>query len=420
MSRTGSLLIAVMLVLLAAAGPVTAQQDTTAVPKEEAATDTAAVEDTGEKDLVGESFGLPGRIGAAIARTPKGELPGNAPKHDGTINPDAPEGFAGIPGAPEIEWWIAILWAIWVGWIFSTVGAFGGIMAGVGHITIFGLGDYARSFKQTNPVMNKLLTDTIRVSNQFLVGLSALVTSTNYARKGQLVLPLGLTLGLGSVAGALLVPWLTAGRVNLSDYLGWFGVIVFVIGGFLLWQVSPAGGRYKSKAIRAAKEFEQSVKQNREAASRGVKVTRFGLFRVTFTFYGVEFGFNPLLPLVGGFVVAGVASFLGIGGGFLYVPFMTSIVGLPMFLVAGTSALCVLIGMVVSVFTYVAVKGTFVAWGLIGLELVGIFIGAMIGPRTQRLIPDRALKIIFVILAVYVGLRYFSQGFFGTSWVPPY
>lgn len=26
------------------------------------------------------------------------------------------------------------LWAIWVGWIFSTVGAFGGIMAGVGQI----------------------------------------------------------------------------------------------------------------------------------------------------------------------------------------------------------------------------------------------------------------------------------------------
>ena len=41
--------------------------------------------------------------------------------------------------------------------IFSTVGAFGGIMAGVGHITIFGLGDYAKSFKSTNSIMNNLL-----------------------------------------------------------------------------------------------------------------------------------------------------------------------------------------------------------------------------------------------------------------------
>ena len=34
-------------------------------------------------------------------------------------------------------------------------------MAGVGHITVFGLADYGRSFKDTNPVPNKLLTDSI-------------------------------------------------------------------------------------------------------------------------------------------------------------------------------------------------------------------------------------------------------------------
>lgn len=39
------------------------------------------------------------------------------------------------------------LWCIWVGWIFSAVGAFGGIMAGVGHISILGLGDWASKLK---------------------------------------------------------------------------------------------------------------------------------------------------------------------------------------------------------------------------------------------------------------------------------
>jgi hypothetical protein len=105
----------------------------------------------------------------------------------GQINLDAPKGYLGIPGGPQLNPIIGLLWAIWVGWIFSTVGAFGGIMAGVGHMTIYGLGNYAKTFKSTAPGLNKLVTDSIRVSNQWLVGLSALVSSINYARQKRLV-----------------------------------------------------------------------------------------------------------------------------------------------------------------------------------------------------------------------------------------
>ena len=37
------------------------------------------------------------------------------------------------------------------------------------------------------------------------------------------------------------------------------------------------------------------------------------LTRITFTFYGVEFGFNPLIPLLGGIVISALAAFLGVG-----------------------------------------------------------------------------------------------------------
>jgi hypothetical protein len=91
-----------------------------------------------------------------------------------------------------------------------------------------------------------------------------------------------------------------------------------------------------------------------------------------------------------------------------------------MFLVAGTSALTVFIGMIVSIFPYMVVKGIPVDWMLIGAELVGIFIGSMIGPRTSKYIPDIWLKRLFVVLAVYVGIRYSSIGFLGKSLVPPF
>ena len=152
----------------------------------------------------------------------------------------------------------------------------------------------------------------------------------------------------------------------------------------------------------------------------GVKILQWSPTKVRFTFYGVEFSFNPVIPVIGGFFIAALASFLGIGGGFLFVPFLTSIAGLPMFLVAGTSALTVLIGMMVSILSYMTLKGVVVYWPLIGVELFGIFVGSMIGPRTSKYIPDIWLKRLFVVLAMYVGIRYTSKGFLGYSIVPPF
>jgi uncharacterized membrane protein YfcA len=157
-----------------------------------------------------------------------------------------------------------------------------------------------------------------------------------------------------------------------------------------------------------------------DESEQGVKVKSWGFGKITFTFYGVEFSFNPIVPIIGGFLIAALASFLGVGGGFLFVPFLTSVAGLPMFLVAGTSALTVLVGMIISIFTYMVVKGVPVFWPLIGIELIGIFVGSMIGPRTSKYIPDIWLKRLFVVLAVYVGLRYTTKGFLGYSIVPPF
>lgn len=368
--------------------------------------------------MIAESPSYSDTLSDAIARTPSGS-------EKGLIDPSTKPGYLNIPGVPDVNLIWAFLWAIWVGWIFSTVGAFGGIMAGVGHITIFGLGDYAKSFKNTSPVLNKMITDSIRVSNQWMVSLSALISSINYYKMGRLVLPLGIALAIGSVTGSILIPVITAGKIKLSSYIGYFGLCVFVIGGFLFYETTARGQSKKKNAKAIADAFEKvHIKlKNKEAvdeSEHGVKIVHWSLARVRFTFHGVEFGFRPIIPVIGGFFIAALASFFGIGGGFLFVPFLTSIVGLPMFLVAGTSALTVLVGMIVSIFSYVVLKGVVVYWPLIGMELFGIFVGSMIGPRTSRYIPDIWLKRLFVVLAIYVGVRYTSKGFLGYSIVPPF
>ena len=181
----------------------------------------------------------------AIAKTPVGT-------GKGQIDPQAAPGYLGIPGAPNVNLIVAFLWAVWVGWIFSTVGAFGGIMAGVGHITVFGLGAYAGTFKDTNPMLNKVVTDSIRVSNQFLVGMSALITSIKYYQLGRLVMPLGIALAVGSIAGSYLVPLLTAGKVSFKAYQGYFGLFVLLLGCWMLWETTPKGQASKKAAKAAA------------------------------------------------------------------------------------------------------------------------------------------------------------------------
>jgi uncharacterized membrane protein YfcA len=402
--------------------------------------------------MIGVDLAQADSLEEAIAQTPTGT-------EQGQIDPNAEPGFLGIPGAPDPNIILGFLWAIWVGWIFSTVGAFGGIMAGVGHITIFGLADYAKSFGKGSP-LNKLITDSIRVSNQWLVGMSGLISSTNYYRMGRLVAPLGLCLAIGGVGGSWLIPALTAGKISLRDYIGYFGLIVLLLGVMLIRETTAAGMARKKKAKEAAAAFEKKVKEG-GAADEGVKILEgswtlmfvalglvvasalwanlvsgmvivayglalagwivtFFIGTIRFTFYGVEFEMRAFIPMLGGIFIAALASFLGIGGGFLFVPFLTSVAGLPMFLVAGTSALVVLVGMIVSIFSYMVGKGVPIYWGLIGAELVGIFVGSMIGPRTSKYIPDIWLKRLFVLLAFYVGIRYTTKGFLGYSIVPPF
>jgi uncharacterized membrane protein YfcA len=370
------------------------------------------------------------------------------------IDDSAEPGFLGLPGAPKPGAVMAVLWAVWVGWIFSTVGAFGGTMAAVGHLTILGLGDYAMCFGRGSPV-NAYLTDSIRVTNQWIVGLAAAISSVSYLRMGRAVLPLGLCLAVGAMAGSYLVPLTTAGKISLRSYIGIFGIVVLVMGLKLLYDSTPkamARSSAASDAVRAyaaseaGGQVEITAGDNRRLLASAATVLAgvvagnllggrswmiavgmivLGLVilprtRVRFSWCGSEFEFAPWLPALAGLVISAIAAFLGVGGGFLFVPFLTAVAGLPMLLAAGTCAVVIVISMTVSILSYMVAMGVAVDWRLVGLELLGVGIGAAVGARTSRFISEIWLKRVFVVLAVYVGLRYFSKGFLGGSWLPPF
>ena len=394
----------------AAPAPVAVEAPKAPEPAPAPAPAPAAVEATKAPAPAAQAAPKGTKLSEAIAKAPRGTEPGQ-------IDESKPVGFLGIPGAPNVNIVLAFVWALWVGWIFSTVGAFGGVMAGVGHMSVFGFGNYAGGFKKSAPELGKVITDSIKASNQFLVGLSAAISSFNYLKMKRLVLPLAISLGLGSLIGAWGAQELSAGKLDFKSYQGYFGLFVLLLGAWLFYETTPAGQSKKKTAKAAAKAFEDAVKKLKcgetlDASCDGLHIQAFTASTCAFTFYGVPFKFNPLVPFLGGVVISAVAAFLGVGGGFLLVPFLTSVTQLPMYLAAGTSALAVLVGMITSIITLMS-KGTPIEWSLIGVELVGVTIGSIIGPMTSKYLSDVWLKRLFIVLALYVGVGYLLAGFFG-------
>lgn len=106
---------------------------------------------------------------------------------------------------------------------------------------------------------------------------------------------------------------------------------------------------------------------------------------------------------LGGFgvgLLAGLASgYVGVGGGFIMVPMMTALLGVPMQKASGTSLVAIMVLAIPGVATQIVLGNVdFVA----GICLaVGSIPGAMVGARFVRSIPERQLRFTF---AAFLGI----------------
>lgn len=113
-------------------------------------------------------------------------------------------------------------------------------------------------------------------------------------------------------------------------------------------------------------------------------------------------------------LVAGLASgYVGVGGGFIMVPLMLSIIGIPMRKASGTSLIAVMI---------LAIPGV-IEQGIIGninylagiAIVIGTIPGAVIGARLVTKVPERTLRLLFgcflIMAAVMLVLN--EVGIFG-------
>ncbi len=286
--------------------------------------------------------------------------------------------------------WLPILWGVLVGLVFSTVGAAGGILASVGLISIMGIQD---------PNLVKPMAQTLTL-------VTPLVAVPGYYRQRRVVVSLAVILGAGGILGAIVGSTLSVTYLaDLNTFRLVFGVLVLGIALQIIWRLLRHYRDTDTHAQRAAAAFEGLVHTGGSSSTIGVKHLQYSLRRVSFEFGGERFNYQPWAPFLTGAGIAAVSSALGVGGGFLLVPFMTMLLGLPMFIVAGTAALSIAVSSVTSIANYMRL-GIELDLPLLLLLLAGTIVGAWVGPRVSRHLRERWLQGILGLVLLLIGLRY--------------
>jgi len=286
--------------------------------------------------------------------------------------------------------WIPVVWGILVGFVFSTVGAAGGILASVGLISVLSV---------QNP-------NLIKPMAQALTLITPIIAVPLYYKQCRLVLSLALILGAGGIIGALIGSTLSVSHLSdMSLFKPVFAVLVLLIASQIAWQIFRKTKHSSDENDRASFTFEQLIEHNGNPCSVGVKHTLYSLRRINFNFGNENFSFNPLLPFFTGMGIAVFSSALGVGGGFLLVPFMTIIMRLPMFIVAATSALAIAVHSVTSIANYMRL-GIELDYPLLGLLLIGTVIGSFAGPTISKFLHETWLRGILCLILIIIGLRY--------------
>jgi uncharacterized protein len=121
-------------------------------------------------------------------------------------------------------------------------------------------------------------------------------------------------------------------------------------------------------------------------------------------FYQSGLFISPLAPIILGFISGILTVILGVGGGFIMVPAMIYILGMPTRVVVGTSLFQILFVTAATTLVH-ALTTHAVDVVLAGILLIGGVTGAQIGARLATRLPADQLRLMLAIIVLLVALR---------------
>jgi uncharacterized membrane protein YfcA len=214
-----------------------------------------------------------------------------------------------------------------------------------------------------------------------------------------------LQIGAVMVAGGLLGSLAGAGIFRALQASGQIDVVIGTLYVLLLGWI---GGLMVKDALTALGLVEASKPTERPRHNRWV-----ASLPLRWRFYTSGLYISPIAPLLLGFAAGILTMLLGIGGGFILVPAMIYILGMPARVVIGTSLAIILVIAAGTTMVH-ALTTRAVDVVLAGLLLVGGVVGAQYGAMlATRLKPD-LLRFALGIVILLVALRMLL----GLTWRP--
>ncbi|MDD8024477.1 MAG: sulfite exporter TauE/SafE family protein [Paracoccaceae bacterium] len=202
--------------------------------------------------------------------------------------------------------------------------------------------------------------------------------------------PMGIVLLIGGLIGSGMGIWV----FNLLTRLGQIDLAVQLAYVVFLGSIGLLMLQESLRAMRRAKRGGKRAKRHQHMWVHKLPL------KIKFRASGLYISVIP--PMLVGVVVGILAAIMGVGGGFIMVPAMIYLLGMPTKVVIGTSLFQILF---VSAFTTMmhAITNQSVDVMLALLLIVGGVIGAQIGSRLGARLKAEQLRILLALLVILVA-----------------
>ncbi|MBL4692033.1 MAG: sulfite exporter TauE/SafE family protein [Magnetovibrio sp.] len=209
-------------------------------------------------------------------------------------------------------------------------------------------------------------------------------------KRGNVDLKMGYMLLIGGVVGSTLGVWLftylkTLGQVDLVIQLSYV-LFLGTIGLLMLIE--------SLKSMRALKKGPIKRKHHNFLHALPFKMR----------FRHSKLYISAILPIVIGFVVGVLSAIMGVGGGFVMVPAMIYILGMPTSVMVGTS-LFQIIFVTANVTFLQSVNNFSVDVVLAVLLLIGAVVGAQFGAKAGAKLKGEQVRILLAIMVISVCIK---------------
>ncbi len=194
----------------------------------------------------------------------------------------------------------------------------------------------------------------------------------------------------GSVAGGLVSNWLKSLNVRIDLLQILFAVTMLTIAAFKIASL------FRRKPKHSAIDSEETVTPAARHSSLAFE-RQFSDRSGTSFVYTARMFPGMIVAFAGGFV----GAMLGLGGGVIYVPILTALIGLPAGIATATSTFTILFANPFAV----AVRFASIQWNLVLFLSIGVVVSATIVPRYLHRIKAVWLLTGFWTLAILASVR---------------